>query len=101
MDKIIDSFKEEINKKLKNNLIKIILFGSRARGDNDEWSDYDLVVIVNKKDKETEKNVDDISGNLFFEHSKLIGSIVWDEQEWESKKEYPIGINILKDGVAI
>ena len=42
--------------------------------------------------------VDEISGELFYESDRLIGSIVWDEKEWEFKKKFPLGINIMKDG---
>ena len=31
--------------------VQIILFGSRARGDNRLNSDYDILIITNKKDK--------------------------------------------------
>ena len=47
--------KEIIQESLKGYTIdKIILFGSRARGDNEEDSDYDVLVIL-KEDLEREK----------------------------------------------
>jgi len=46
-EKAVEIIKEEIESKgLK--VIKIILFGSRARGDAKEDSDWDLLVLVNK-----------------------------------------------------
>jgi len=48
MEKAVEVIKEEIeNKGLK--VIKIILFGSRARGDAKEDSDWDFLVVVDKK----------------------------------------------------
>lgn len=32
--------------KKKYNLVAVILFGSRARGDFKPWSDYDLLIIA-------------------------------------------------------
>jgi predicted nucleotidyltransferase len=48
MEKAVEVIKEEIESKgLK--VIKIILFGSRARGDAKEDSDWDFLVVVDKK----------------------------------------------------
>lgn len=101
MDAVLEVFKYQVEKSLRNNLIKIILFGSRARGDFQEWSDYDFAIIVDNKDTETENKIDNISCNLFYKYNKLIGSIVWDKKEWEIKQKYPIGINIVKDGITL
>ncbi len=99
MDVIIESFPKMIREKLKEHIKKIILFGSRARGDfNPDKSDYDFAVIVDKRTYELEDKIDDISGQLLYEYSELIGPIIWDESEWEENKKFPIGINILKEG---
>jgi predicted nucleotidyltransferase len=48
MEKAVEVIKEEIESKgLK--VIKIILFGSRARGNAKEDSDWDFLVVVDKK----------------------------------------------------
>lgn len=101
MDEVTQSFAQLVRKDLKENVKKIILYGSRARGDSHEWSDYDFIVIVNEKNKETIDLIDNISGELFYESDKLIGSMVWNEAEWEIKKKFPLGINIIKDGKEI
>jgi predicted nucleotidyltransferase len=44
-EKIKELVKQSINK-FNLNLIELILFGSRARGDYNEFSDYDLLIII-------------------------------------------------------
>ncbi|HNZ25759.1 MAG TPA: nucleotidyltransferase domain-containing protein [Spirochaetota bacterium] len=100
-DKIINEYQKEIKRRLKDRLKKIILFGSRARGNFNEWSDYDFAIIVDKRNDEIEDIVDTVGGNILTKYSKLIGPIVWDEKEWEFKKEIPIGINIIKYGIEL
>ncbi|MDY6970129.1 MAG: hypothetical protein SVR08_15950 [Spirochaetota bacterium] len=34
-------------------------------------------------------------------YNELTGSIVCDENEWERLKSYPIGLNILKEGMRL
>lgn len=101
MDIIINEFSKKAKERLKEHLKKIFLFGSRARGNYWEWSDYDFAVIVDNRTNEIEDIIDDVSGELFFNYNKLIGPIVWNEIEWEENKKYPIGINILKEGIEI
>lgn len=101
MDIIIEQFPKLLRKKLKGHIKKIILFGSKARGDSSNRSDYDFAVIVDKRTNEIEDTVDDVSGQLLYEYSELIGPIIWDEKEWEDRKLYPIGLNIIKEGVEL
>ena len=45
----IETIKSVIGSVIKNRLSKIILFGSRARGDNRIDSDYDLIVVISEE----------------------------------------------------
>ena len=49
--KVIREIILEEARKLNSKIEKIILFGSRARGDYDKESDYDLLVIVENAEK--------------------------------------------------
>ncbi|MFQ6050635.1 MAG: nucleotidyltransferase domain-containing protein [Candidatus Hydrothermarchaeota archaeon] len=50
MDKNIKKFVEVALKIIgEENILSIILFGSRARGDYDKWSDYDFFLITNER----------------------------------------------------
>ena len=44
LKKFVDSYKEYLGDRLKS----IVLFGSRARGDEKETSDYDLFIVAEK-----------------------------------------------------
>ena len=98
MDMILDQFPKLLKNKLQNHLKKILLFGSRARGDCNDSSDYDFLIIVDKKDREIEDVVLEVSSYLLGEFNELIGFIIWEESEWQFKKRFPIGLNIQKEG---
>lgn len=42
------SFKREVEKALPGRVAQVTLFGSRARGDNEEDSDYDVAVFIHE-----------------------------------------------------
>jgi predicted nucleotidyltransferase len=99
--RIDQEFARIVKKRLKNNLKKIILFGSHARGDYNDNSDYDILVIVDKKNKSIQDIILDACVEIMDNYYELIGCIVCDEKEWEMKKRFPIGLNILKEGVEL
>ncbi|MFH1258813.1 MAG: nucleotidyltransferase domain-containing protein [Elusimicrobiota bacterium] len=90
MDKISKEFADIVRNKLKNRLKKIILFGSRSRGDYKEGSDYDILVVVDKREKDIQEIVLDASVEIMNKYYALIGYIVCDEKEWDKKKQFPI-----------
>ncbi len=101
MDKIAQQFARLVRQKLEQHIKKMILFGSHARGEATEDSDYDVLVIVDRRDKHAQELVLDASVEIMDRYYALVGSIVCDEQEWERKKSFPIGLNILKEGIEI
>ncbi len=44
--RILHEFKEDIKKVLRNNFVEMILFGLYARGNYREYSDVDVLIVV-------------------------------------------------------
>ena len=44
--KIVKEFKKKLEKKIS--VEKIVLFGSRANGKPNKWSDFDIIIVSNK-----------------------------------------------------
>ena len=101
MDKITQIFTEKVKEKLSNHLKNIYLYGSRARGDYNEGSDYDFMIVVDKRDKDIVDIITDESVNILNDYSELVSAIIYDEKEWEFKKYIPLGKNILREGIAL
>ncbi|MEW6102723.1 MAG: nucleotidyltransferase domain-containing protein [bacterium] len=49
MERLIKKFVKEIKHSLKDNVVFIGLFGSRARGDFNKESDIDILIVVKEK----------------------------------------------------
>ncbi|MBI4651052.1 nucleotidyltransferase domain-containing protein [Candidatus Desantisbacteria bacterium] len=101
MDKISKAFAESVRQKLKKHIKQIILFGSHARGDFTESSDYDILIIVDNKEKEIQNTILDICVEFMNKYYALIGYVIYGEEEWQKKKNYPLGLNILKEGIKL
>ncbi|OHD07484.1 MAG: hypothetical protein A2086_06865 [Spirochaetes bacterium GWD1_27_9] len=91
-------FSQKLKENLSKNIKELVLFGSRARGDYWDGSDYDFLIVVNEKSKETIKSIRQIEVDFLDKFDILSASLIFDEEEWEKTKKLPIGINILREG---
>ena len=92
---------EGIHKSLDKHLTSLILYGSRARGDAKDYSDYDFLAIVDQKTEEIEDKILDISVDTLNQFDRITSCHVWEEKDWELKKRFPIGKNIIREGILL
>lgn len=87
------------------NIIKILLYGSYARGDYQKDSDIDIVAIVQGdrvKLQEQLKKIWDISSDLEVEYGAIVSPAVIPFEEFEKyKNDLPYYKNIQREGVKI
>jgi predicted nucleotidyltransferase len=97
-DPLLEKLTENVKISLGNNLKKIILFGSRARGDFQTDSDYDILVLVNEYHQDIRKKLNDIGGDFFYEYSLLFPMIAITEKRFQTDIYEPFLRNIRKEG---
>jgi predicted nucleotidyltransferase len=84
--KVIERFKSLIEKKLS--VHKIVLFGSRARGDAEPYSDMDVLVILDKLyDEQDIDYISDCAWEAGFQDGIVIVPVVFSKDEWENSPE--------------
>lgn len=99
----------EIAKKLKEKLSEVVplidfkVFGSRARGDYDEYSDMDVFIEVENLDKSLKKTIRNIIWETGFENSIYISPLIFTRYELEESplRASPIVKNINEEGVKV
>jgi len=79
----------------------IILFGSQARGDATERSDYDVVVVLDKKSTRVRDLILDVGAEMLNRYDQLFAALVYDEQEWNRTRRFPLGWNIEQEGLVL
>jgi predicted nucleotidyltransferase len=99
---VLDKFKTLLLKQVS--LDKLILFGSRARGDAGRYSDIDVVVVLNDDaDEQDFDYVSDCAWEAGFEYGIVIVPVVFTKNEWENGPErYSLLAQaVKKEGVSI
>lgn len=83
--------------------VKVILFGSQARRDANENSDWDILILVDKA-KLDENDYDTISYPLFelgWNINVQIHPILYTFKEWVSRKMSPFYKNVTEEGIEL
>lgn len=94
-------FARQARERLGPRVRRIVLFGSRARGDSRNDSDYDVVVVVDRRSPEVREALLAIEVDILDRHGSLVACLLRDEREWAASQGLPIGLNVAREGVAL
>ena len=83
------------------NARRAILFGSYARGEANEWSDIDLVVIAPELDNQSDRRLNSKLWELRAHTDSRIEPIPCGEREWETEEGSPILEIARREGIEI
>ncbi|MBI5696094.1 MAG: nucleotidyltransferase domain-containing protein [Nitrospirae bacterium] len=99
--KVAEALKRKLSEAV--DLVDFKVFGSRARGDADEYSDMDVFVEVESIDRELEKKISEISWEVGFENEVVISVLTFTRDELENSplRASPIVQCIAEEGVRV
>ena len=100
-----NSIPDKIREKLKtiDPYAKAILFGSRARGNPDPDSDWDILILLDKKKIET-TDFDTIAYPLFelgWHFNQQFSIKLYTVTDWEKRSFTPFYKNIEQEGILL
>jgi len=100
--KIVNSFLGKI-KDLRPQIGSIYLFGSHARGTARPDSDYDLLLVVPKKDMALKDKLYDAAMDVFMEDEADISLKIVRKEDFDRMKKIsaPFLQNVLKEGIKV
>ncbi|MDR0231361.1 MAG: nucleotidyltransferase domain-containing protein [Dysgonamonadaceae bacterium] len=82
---------------------KVILFGSQARGDAREDSDWDLLVLLNKEKSDFNEDYDNYANpfcDIGFKYGTFISVIIDTKKEWETHPSL-LRYNVEREGIEV
>ena len=82
---------------------EIILFGSQARGDARENSDWDILVLLDKK-RVSPADIDEVAyplRELGWDFGETINTILFPKEEWNRDVASPFYQNVTREGITL
>lgn len=102
---LIEEFKRRLPTDIVAHIRRMIMYGSRARGDAAQDSDLDLVALVDESSEGLEHRLDEIAYNLMWDHDfkPIISLKVFSEKRFRdaAAKGYSFYRTIEREGITI
>lgn len=83
---------------------QIVLFGSQARGDARQDSDWDILILIDKEERITNSDFDRIAYpfvELGWHLDADINPILYTKNEWKKRYFTPFYQNVTKEGIEL
>jgi len=90
--------------KTKDPKAEVYLFGSRARGDNHQDSDWDILILVddNKVSMDIEDKFRDDLFDLELETGQVISTLIYPKKYWQETLIYsPLYESVNQEGIRL
>ena len=100
---VLNSFVTECRFVFNDKLIDVRLFGSYARGDYNDDSDIDVMVILDMSDTGIRKSRHDIcriAAMLELQYNVTISPVLYGKEEYASRKSFGFCKNVEREGVS-
>ncbi|WP_429885775.1 nucleotidyltransferase domain-containing protein [Geoalkalibacter halelectricus] len=102
---IVLELKRRLPAEVREHLARLILYGSRARGEAAEESDLDLVALVDDKTPELEAQMEEIAYSVMWDHDfkPIISLKVFSEQSFRqaAAKGFSFYRNVEREGIEL
>lgn len=78
---------------------EVVLFGSQARGDSHDESDWDFLIISDKlAQKEEKRKLRNVLLDIELEQEVIISQIVMTHNDWKNSTGLPLHEDIINEG---
>lgn len=96
---LLHEFRRRAEKALPGRIVRVMLYGSRARGDARPDSDWDVAIFLDGKPSRNDRNIlSDIGFDLMMEHGQHVQTIAVDSSR--SPEHSSFLKNVYEDGIA-
>jgi predicted nucleotidyltransferase len=99
LNRIFEALRERFPERIKGAYV----FGSKARGDHGEWSDFDILVVVKDRNPAIEQAIISIFVDEELRSGLVFAPLVKDLRAFESEKKYnsPFYENLTTEGIPL
>lgn len=99
----ITEYVTRIRKRFPGQVLAVMLFGSKARGDADAESDIDLLVLVDEESGELRSQLWHMASDISLTHDVVLSARVFGRARWEEARriQLPLYRAIVADGIPL
>lgn len=96
----LEQIAKDLRARYKNDLSRILFFGSRARGEATSESDYDCLLIFRKLTEDLKQDLDRLASEWLLNRGIVFSCIALNESDLEGLRYEPFLQNAFREGIA-
>lgn len=99
----LDEFRQKLKERYGDNIVSLSLFGSRSRGESNEFSDVDVLITVARRTSHMRMEIFDLAYDVFFATEINISPLIMTKEEFNdlAARERSLAKAIQQDGITI
>lgn len=99
----VEALMETLRRDLDARLLLLVLFGSKARGNELPDTDLDVLLITDGEPQDMEKRMSVVTSALNLEHGVFINTLIFSKDRWENfaKRRAAFWQNVQRDGIVL
>ncbi len=101
--RVATEFVDQVRKRFGDQVLSIVLFGSRARGEARADSDMDVLVVMPDASPNIRKEIRYLAVDVWLEHDIYLSTRIWSLDHWHKLEELQTLLyrNIRQDGISL
>lgn len=99
----VEALMDALRRDLDARLLLLVLFGSKARGNDSPDADIDVLLITEGEPHEMERRIGVVTSTLDLEYSVLFNPILFSKDRWSdfAKRQAAFWQNVQRDGILL
>ncbi len=101
--KALEHIANELRRNLGDDIAGVYAFGSRVRGDHTDSSDFDVLILVHRKDVKLDEMIISIIVDIETEHGLSFSPVIKTTESFEKEKNHnsPFYQNITNEAIPL
>ena len=100
-DPVLRDFLAATREAVGKDPVEVLLFGSRARGDHDPTSDYDLIIVYDEVTREMKGLIRHVRSLVGMRHTAVISTFAIATADATMMSHEPFVVNARREGVLV
>ena len=100
-DPVLRDFLAAAREAVGKDPVEVLLFGSRARGDHDPTSDYDLIIVYDEVTREMKRLIRHVRSLVGMRHTAVISTFAIAAADAKIMSHEPFVVNARREGVRL